>query len=162
MYELLKQIHILLQTKRKNTAAYNPRANGIVERSNKTLMESISYYCNKKQKNWDTLIPFAIFAYNSTRNATTGYSPYYLLYGREPVLPIDLLLKPFDVDSISAFEYVNEMKMNFSLAYAAVDRALKKSGEIYEKRSNENKKLLEFKVGDSVWLLGYKQIPGTR
>ncbi len=161
MSALIAEINNLMNIKRKNTAAYNPRANGIVERSNKTMMEAMSYYCNKKQSNWDELIPYAVFAYNSTKNATTGYSPYYLLHGREPVLPLDIILKPFDIDNISAFDYVNDMKLNFSLAYAAVDRAIKKSGENYEKRSNENKKLLEFKIGDKVWLLGYKQLRGT-
>ena len=45
----------------------------------------------EKRKKWLTHIGSIIIAYNSTRSLVTGYSPYYLMFGRRPRLPIDLL-----------------------------------------------------------------------
>ena len=45
----------------------------------------------EKRKKWPAHIGLIIIAYNSTRSLVTGYSPYYLMFGRRPWLPIDLL-----------------------------------------------------------------------
>ena len=49
-------------------------------------------YVSANQKDWDKHIPMVLFAYRVSPNATTGESPFYLLYGREPRLPIDAAL----------------------------------------------------------------------
>ena len=41
------------------------------------------------QENWDGCLPALTFAYNSSRQETTGKTPFFLLFGREPRLPID-------------------------------------------------------------------------
>ena len=41
------------------------------------------------QTNWDVLLPMCEFALNSTKSASTGYTPAYVLFGREPVLPLE-------------------------------------------------------------------------
>ena len=81
-----------LQTNHLVTAAYHPQCNGLVERYNHTFAEMLSMYVNSYHNDWDGLIDFVTFAYNTSRQETTGYSPFYLLYGREAVLPIDVAL----------------------------------------------------------------------
>ena len=45
----------------------------------------------EKRKKWPAHIGSIIIAYNSTRSLVTGFSPYYLMFGRRSRLPIDLL-----------------------------------------------------------------------
>lgn len=75
---------------------YNKHANGQVERGHYILREAIIRSCEKEPitgapKQWHTKIRIALFADRVTINSATGYSPYYLLHGVEPVLPLDLL-----------------------------------------------------------------------
>jgi len=47
----------------------------------------LSHYINSANNNWDTLIPFYLMAYRATPNSVTGYSPFFLLHGREMEIP---------------------------------------------------------------------------
>ena len=46
-------------------------------------------YVTAHQTNWDVLLPLCEFALNSTKSAATGYAPAYVLYGREPAVPLE-------------------------------------------------------------------------
>jgi hypothetical protein len=81
----------LLKIGHAKTTAYHPQTDGLVERFNATLEQMLTPYVNDPQDNWDEHLPFVQFAYNTAIQATTGYNPFYLLYGREPVLPLDAM-----------------------------------------------------------------------
>ena len=82
----------IMNTRRLHTTAYHPQTDGLVERFNATLCEGLSMYVSTHQKDWDKHLPLVLFAYRVSPNATTGESPFYLLYGREPRLPLDVTL----------------------------------------------------------------------
>jgi hypothetical protein len=69
------------------TLAYHPQANGMVERFNKTLASMLSKYVSEHQRDWDQYVHRLAAAYNSAEHASTGYSPYELMYGAAPRLP---------------------------------------------------------------------------
>ncbi|GFU28101.1 transposon Ty3-I Gag-Pol polyprotein [Trichonephila clavipes] len=54
------------------TTAYHPQTNGLTERFNKTLADMLSMYVDVEQKNWDEILPFATFAYNTAKQETTA------------------------------------------------------------------------------------------
>ena len=75
--------------RRITSSGYHPQTNGLVERFNRTLENMLSIYVHKNQNNWDINLPYVIFAYNTAEQETTRFSPFYLLYGRQPKLPIE-------------------------------------------------------------------------
>lgn len=79
-------------TRHKLTTAYHPQTNGLTERLNRTLTDMLSFYVSGDHGDWDVVLPYVTFAYNSSRHDTAGYSPFYLLFGREPSLPLDTLV----------------------------------------------------------------------
>lgn len=91
---LLSECHIIHRT----STAYHPQTNGLTERFNRTLGDMLSMYVASDHGNWDRILPFITFAYNTAIQATTGFSPFFLLYGREPTHTIDTLL-PYRPDA---------------------------------------------------------------
>ena len=74
------------------TTAYHPQCNGLVERFNHTFAVMLSMYVSSKQDDWDESIDFVTFGYNTSRHESTGVTPFFMLYGREAILPIDVAL----------------------------------------------------------------------
>ncbi|PBK61975.1 hypothetical protein ARMSODRAFT_849402, partial [Armillaria solidipes] len=70
------------------------------------LREAIVKACpkqrNGKIKNWHKYIDIAVFADRVTTSSVTGYTPYYLLHGVEPLLPMDLIEATFMVEGFQS------------------------------------------------------------
>eukprot|EP00794_Sanderia_malayensis_P004017 gene4017-4563_t len=91
-----------MNTRCLHTTSYHSQTDGLVERFNATLAKGFSMYVSSHQKDWDKHIPLILFAYRVSPNATTGESPFYLLYDREPRLPIDTALLMQDMNLSSS------------------------------------------------------------
>ena len=78
--------------KRSTTTPYHPQGNGQCERFNRSLIALLSSLPPEQKLRWDKHLEEAVFYYNSTPHSSTGLTPYALLFGREPHLPLDLYL----------------------------------------------------------------------
>lgn len=76
------------QIKHLFSTPYHPQTNGLVERFNRTLCESLAKL-SENETEWDRKISPVLFAYRTSKNATTKMTPFYLAYGRNAVLPVD-------------------------------------------------------------------------
>ena len=75
-----------LEIRRPRTTPHHPSSNGMVERLHRSLHAGLSHYVNSTHTNWDEVLPFFLMEYRATP-VTTGYSPFFLLHGREMTLP---------------------------------------------------------------------------
>ena len=132
----------LLGVEKIRTTPYHPQTNGSAERVHQTLQHMIGKLDPEKRKKWLAHIGSIIIAYNSTRSLVTGYSLYYLMFGRRPQLPIDLLFPTCRTQILTRTidEYVASLydRLRDSLAIAR-DCAVKEA--------QRQKRLYDCKVG---------------
>ena len=76
--------------KHLKSSAYHPQTNGLVERNGRTISDMLALYVDERQTTWDLFIPYLAFAINSARQETTKFSPFHLVYGRDPKYPMDV------------------------------------------------------------------------
>ncbi|KAG1079407.1 hypothetical protein G6F42_023783 [Rhizopus arrhizus] len=81
----------------KTISPYHSQSQGLVERFNRTLDSCLKKRTESEKKNWDQYLPATAFAYRSIKQATTGQSPFFLLYGYEPQTYFDNSLRPIDI-----------------------------------------------------------------
>lgn len=91
------------------TTAYHPMCNGLVEHFNGTLAQMLSFYVSTDQKDWDLYINLTCFSYNTSRQDTTKHTPFYLMFGREAKLPIDVSLRPVTSQEPEAEELIERV-----------------------------------------------------
>ena len=110
--QLFNHLEKISGVKHSRTTPYHPMGNGQVERFNRTLLSMLRTLPEKFKTSWKHHVSKLSYAYNCTRHATTGYSPYYLLFGRSPRLPIDLSFNVSREEKKSASlpEYVKKWK----------------------------------------------------
>ena len=75
------------------TPSYHPASNGRIEGFHAFLKDSIAKHI-APQLEWDGLVPLACVAYNFIPNEHSKESPFFLMFGRDPVLPLNTLLEP--------------------------------------------------------------------
>ena len=78
----------------------------------------------EKKRNWKQFIPSLVHAYSCIRHESTGYSPYSLLFGREPRLPVDMAFgkKTESVEEKSYNEYVSDLREKINDAFEKVQK----------------------------------------
>ena len=147
--EFLKASHV---TKVTSTEGH-PRTQGLVERQNRTLLTLLRVFCSRRMRDWDQHLDEIMGAYNSTRHATTGFSPYMLTRGVEKAIPLTFLYPEFATRSFESHE-------------AYVDHVLARQQEIHDlvRRNTHQAQLRQklkfdraiqaraYQPGDLVWV----------
>ena len=88
---LISNLCELYGVQKLRTLPYHAQTNGQVERMNQTIIRMISKLEQDKKTHWSEHLPEILAAYNGTHSAVTGYSPYFLMFGRKSRMPVDCL-----------------------------------------------------------------------
>ena len=91
---MFKEVCDLLKIVKTRTTPYRPSANGQVERMNRTILQILRCFIQGQQEDWDLHLATVGMAIRSTVNRQTGFTPNFLMLGREVLQPIDLMLNP--------------------------------------------------------------------
>ena len=149
---LMKEICDILKIKKTRTSAYHPQCDGLVERFNRTLLRMLSTTTKDHLFNWENQICKVCMAYNTSVHASTGYTPFFLIFGRQARLPIDLMYGTRENNELSTSDYATQLKKCLDKAYRRAREKLHTSHrcqkECYDKRIHGK----PFKEGDLVWL----------
>ena len=86
----LEKLCELAQVKKLHTSPYQPETNGQCECCNATLINMLGTLPTHAKKNWLEWITTLTHAYNCTISSVTGFSPYFLMFGHTPKIPLDV------------------------------------------------------------------------
>ena len=89
--KIIKEICASLDIKNTRITAYHPQSDGLVERFNRTLLGMLSMMVKEDEQGWDLLLPPLLLAYQTSHHATTGATPFELMFGHNLCLPEDVL-----------------------------------------------------------------------
>ena len=149
----------VMQISRARTTPYRPSSNGMVERFHRSLNAGLTHYFNVANTNWDEILLFLLMSYRAMPNTARGYSPFFLLHGREMTLPSNKNLKAkLTKADPSLSEWMDKLKAGLKQVY--------KSASIASKASHQNKKHYDrrakqrsFEVADFMYLYNRARKP---
>ena len=131
--------------------AYHPQSDGQTERTNRTLETMLRAHVSFGQRDWDAHLVAAEMAINTTKQASTGFTPYFLNHGVEMRLAIDNQLQ-LPVGAGAAHPGGLERAKQHQAALAHARAALAAAGAKQARDAAGVKRTPTFRVGDRVWL----------
>ena len=136
------------------TSPLHPQTNGKVERFHRYLSTALSLIIKPDQSNWDEMLDYCLFAYRTTVNEILNETPFFLLYGRDALLPSDLLFrtKNNSPEERSVMDYKLELVKTLRKAYDDISVRRERYVNDYKLSYDSKQKKVQFNKGDLVML----------
>ena len=158
--ELMKEVCRVLRINKTETPTYNPKSNP-VERSHRDLGLMLRAMTTKTAQDWEDVLPACLFALRTSRNFSTNITPFYALYGREAVLPVDIMFGKVPGEKKGAFRHANDLKERLQEAYNIIRTEQKKAIERNRRYYTDPRPGEEFDDNRLVWLFTPHTKPGS-
>ena len=130
---VLRSIYKALQIEVRLTAAYNPMANGMCEQVNRNISSLLRVMLDDNVEDWPNKLNTLFSAYNASPQTSTGYSPNFIIYGRELIEPLDILLQTSGIRGVKENRVVDELQNRLHLRRKALEHLQTKFEEVNEK-----------------------------
>jgi hypothetical protein len=149
--ELIKHLCLFLGVDKLRTTSYHAKANGEVERFNKTLKTMLATYVNNHHRDWDIFLQQVVFAYNTSTQESTRLSPFKIVFGHDDTQLIDLKQSYQHEKEITPNSYVDLLIKTQKETNKLVEQNITKAHQKQDKNySVSNKK--QYKRSDLVLL----------
>src|ERR1041385_988640 len=149
--EIVDGICEKFKIKHKLSSPYHPQTNGLVKRFNRTLCEGLAKV-TERENEWDRYIESVLFAYRTNKHNTTKRTPFFMVYGREAILPIDDNNQDEEIsekDSLLKRTYdIINLKEKRSEVLDIIEGTQEKQKKRHDEKIEEDK----FEIGDKVLL----------
>jgi len=139
-----------LVSKKLKTTARQPRTNGAIEVWHRTLNSLLAKVISETHTDWSKYLDYVVFSYNAAPHSATGFSPYFVMTGRQPLWNIDLLLGNREEEAKSVPEHTANMLDRLHKAHKIVREHLGASAAYMSTWYNKTTKPATFCSGDRV------------
>lgn len=146
--DTMRGICKLLNVKKLFTTAFHAQTDGLCERFNSTCCTILSNYVSTNGHNWDRFLRLAAFAYNTSVHSSTGDSPFFLIYGRDPQLPLDGDLSVSNPSYLDELDYRDQLLLSLRAAYQHAKDNIEKAQATQKKYYDRTARPHTFKLGD--------------
>ena len=154
---LMKEIVAILGlTRHVKTTPYNPRSDGQAENHMATLKDQLSSYINEFHDNWDEHVGMVAQAYRTTRNEATGFTPFFLMHGREMSQSDEVHIEALDQQMESLEGYSLRLAETLKFIWNYVGQRVTDNVDNYNRRPKEPLQFRPYQVGDYFML---KRVP---
>ena len=150
--DVIAEVCNTLGVVKTRTTPYHPQSDGLVERQNRTLLSMLAMVTANHPSSWENHLQGLCMAYNTSVQPTTGYTPFFLMFGRQARIPIDIAYGTPTPSALPTTKYAAALNKRLETAYHQVrtnsGNKLDYEKELYDKRIHGK----EFSLGDKVWL----------
>ncbi|KAI2647274.1 Retrovirus-related Pol polyprotein from transposon 17.6 [Labeo rohita] len=156
MSRLMADLAHLLKVKQVRTSVYHPQTDGLVERFNQTLKQMLRRVAAEDKKDWDLMLPYVLFGVREVPQASTGFTPFELLFGRQPRGLLDVAREAWERQPAplrTVVEHVREMRERIERVMPLVKKHLTKAQQAQQRHYNRPAQPREFHPGDRVMVL---------
>ena len=151
--DVLQETAKLMGLEQLPTSGGHPQTDGLVERFNRTLKQMLTKLVSKGGRDWDELLGPVLFAYRTTPHASTGETPFVLVYGRDARMPTSLdFSAPTVRYPIVATEYAKELCRDLKATRELAGKNIKKAQAVQKVQYDKSVKERDLKEGDLVML----------
>ncbi|KAL2089209.1 hypothetical protein ACEWY4_016108 [Coilia grayii] len=155
--KLLKQVYQYLGIKGIKMTPYHPQTDGLVERFNQTLKSMLCKFVADSGADWDEWLPYLLFAYCEVPQASTGFSPFELLYGRQVRGPLDMMKEAVEgqppQNGMNILSYIIKMRDKMESLTEQVQENMKVAQATQKRWYDRSARDRAFKLGQQVLLL---------
>ena len=150
--DVIAEVCRLLGVVKTRTTPYHPQSDGLVERFNRTLLDMLATAARERPFDWENQLRRLCLAYNTSTHPTTGETPFFLMFGRQVRMPIDIMYGNPTPQPTTIPQYVTDLRTHLEAAYRRVrermGHQLKRQRDIYNKKVHGD----PYEPGDLVWL----------
>ena len=160
--KVMTELYKVFGIKRLSTSSFHPQTNACCERLNSFILQTLRAYCDNNQSNWADILPSIMLAYRSTpATQSTQFSPYFIMFGHEIELPIDVSLAQTSPEA-TVQSHIENILENHEIYSEIAKENIKQAQSKYKKYHDRGAKFKvpTYQVGQRVWVYDPTKKPG--
>ena len=149
---VIREVCKLLGIQKSRTTPYHPQLDGLVKHFNRTLLDMLATSVHDRPFEWEQHLPRLCHAYNTSVHPTIGLSPFFLMFGRQARMPVDIMLGTVREAPCSIPQYATNLRNSLITAYEYVWNHMGHKQQQQEDRYNSKTHGKAFTAGEHVWV----------